>query len=233
MNREKHALLLVGSAKPKQSSTSEALGGYVLQRLEAQGYTTETHFVNRLARGGKATDALLAAIDEASIFILAFPLYVDSPPYLVMKAMEQIAAHRQDQPQRAPVQLVAIANCGFPEAHHNHTALRICRLFAQKADLSWAGGLALCAGQSLNGRPLAEAGGMVRNVRRALDLSADALSRDAPIPQEAVELMAKPLIPKMLYMLLGGVGWRVQARQFGTLGKLWARPFTRARDEER
>jgi len=43
-------------------------------------------------------------------------------------------------------------------------------------------------------------GGMVRNVTRSLDLAAAALAEGKPVPQEAVELMAKPLVPAWGYI---------------------------------
>ena len=48
----------------------------------------------------------------------------------------------------------ALANCGFPEAHHNRTALEICAQFAAAAGMTWAGGLALGAGGAVHGQPL-------------------------------------------------------------------------------
>jgi hypothetical protein len=44
------ALLLVGSAKPEGSSTSESLGGYLLDRLAERGWQTETVLLHRALR---------------------------------------------------------------------------------------------------------------------------------------------------------------------------------------
>lgn len=95
---------------------------------------------------------LFTAVDQADLLILAFPLYVDSLPYLVINALELIAAHRQTQRPPAPTSFVVIANCGFPEAHQNEPALAMCQEFARQAGFVWAGGLALGQGGSLAGR---------------------------------------------------------------------------------
>jgi hypothetical protein len=219
---------LIGSAKPAGQSSSEALGGYLAQRLEAQGIATATTHVARALRTPGRTAELLQAVDRADLFILAFPLYVDTLPYLVTQALERIAAHRQaGTPPAMP--FLAIANCGFPEAHHNATALAICQQFAAAAGFTWAGGLALGAGGAVSGRPLSEAGAMVRQVVQALDLAAAALAAGQPVPAAAISLMAQPLMSPRLYTLMGDVGWRLQARQHGTLRRLGDRPFATAR----
>ena len=123
--------------------------------------------------------------------------------------------------------LAAIVNCGFPESSQNETALRICQQFAREAGFEWAGGLALGAGQSINGRPLADLGGMVRNIAAALDLAAGALAEGGSVLGEAVTAMASPMMPAWTYSLFGGIGWRLQARQHGAQRKLNARPYER------
>ena len=228
MTSPRTALLLVGSAKPAGESSSEALGAHLLVRLAEQGILTETHYVARAMRTEARTQELLHAVDRADLFILAFPLYVDSLPYLVTGALERIAAHRQAQPSpngSPAASFLAIANCGFPEAAHNATALAICRQFADEAGFAWAGGLALGEGGALNGQSLTEAGGMAHNVVAALDLAAVALAESEPVPAEAIALMARPFIPARAYMLMGDVGWLAQARRNRVLTRLRARPF--------
>ena len=225
MNAPKKALFLIGSAKPVGESTSEALATYLAQRLEQQGVTTATMHVARALRTETRTQELLKAIDAADLFVLAFPLYVDALPYLAAEALERIAAHRQVQSSPAPAAFLAIANCGFPEAQHNTTALAICQQFAGAAGFTWAGGLALGAGGAVNGRDLGEAGGMVRNVVQALDLAAAALAAGDPAPAEAAALMAQPMMPVRMYTLMGGLGWRKQAWDNGVYQQLRAQPF--------
>jgi Flavodoxin-like fold len=232
MTSPKTALLLVGSAKPAGDSTSEALGSCLAQRLQERGIATTTMHVARVLRTEERTSALLAAVSAADVVILAFPLYVDSLPYLVTKALERIAAHRLGSHGTAEAaatrpMFLAIANCGFPEAAHNATALAICEQFADEAGFAWAGGLALGEGGAISGRPLAEVSGMARNVVSALDMVAAALAAGRPVPEEAIALMARPFIPALAYMLLGDLGWLMRAGQNRVLTRLGARPFDR------
>ena len=69
---------------------------------------------------------------------------------------------------------------------------------------------------------------MVHNVVAALDLVAAALAAGEPAPEEAVALMARPFIPARAYMLMGDVGWLMQARRNRALTRLAARPFGQA-----
>ncbi len=224
MDTPKHALLLVGSAK-RPHSNSESLGSYLCQQLAEHGFETETLHLYRALRSEEGVEALLAATDRAGVVILAAPLYVDCLPYLVIRALELIAAHRQSDGVPKAQRLVALLNCGFPEAAHNEVALAICRQFAREAGFEWAGGLALGGGEAIGGRPLAELGGMMRHAVQGLDLAAEALAAGRPLPEPAVATMAKSFIPAWTYTLMGGFGWRWRAKKHGAHKKLHARPY--------
>ena len=219
MNSKKRVLLLVGSAK-RPHSTSESLGTYLIDRLGERGFETETLLIHRSFRSDKDRAALLNAIDCSDLLLIAYPLYVDSLPSLVIRAMELINQHHQATKAGKKQRLMVIANCGFPEAQHNDTALAICRQFAREAGFEWAGGLALGGGESINGKSLSEVQGMARNVIKSLDLAANALAEGKVVPQEAVRAMAIPFVPIWAYTLMGGLGWKQQAKKHGTQLKL-------------
>lgn len=224
MSEHGKVLLLVGSAK-RPRSTSESLGEYLLERLRARGSETDTLLIHRSLRSNQHGEALLAAIDRADILVLASPLYVDSLPYLVVRTLELIAKRRERVSEPGGKRFVAIVNSGFPEAMQNGTALAICRKFALESGLGWAGGLALGGGEAINGRPLSEVGRMARRVTRSLDLAAAALAEGKPVPDEAVTLMAKPLVPSWAYTLLGEISWRRRAKRYGVQKNLRDRPY--------
>jgi multimeric flavodoxin WrbA len=210
----KRAVLLVGSPRTRKS-TSQSLGGYLFDQLAARQVQTETFYIHTSLYSPQRMQALQDAVDAADLVLLAFPLYVDSLPAPVIAALERIAARRRGRGGTRP-RFAALVNCGFPEAAHNRTALAICETFARKAGFDWAGALALGAGQGLvHGVPLAEAGGQATPIRKALDLAAAALALGQAIPQEAVNLLAKPVIPAWLYRWIGVIGWRQQAKQYG------------------
>ena len=227
MSDQDSVLLLVGSAKQQGSSTSESLGNYLCERLADHGYTAKTMHVHSALRTEQRVQRLLEAVDDAELIVLAVPLYVDSLPYLVTQALERIAAHRNEtavHSVRAP-RFVAVINCGFPEAHHNDVALAICRQFAANAGLVWAGGLSLGGGGFVGGVPLEQRGRSAQGIRRALELSATSLAAGSAVPQEAAELIAKPVIPARLYATVGDIGWHVTAWRQGIHRHLYDRPF--------
>jgi hypothetical protein len=220
----RRAVLLVGSARPRGTGNSEAIGSYLLERLAEGGMDTEVLYVGRTQRPEKERQ-LMQAVDGADLFVLSTPLYVDALPYLVTRCAERIAKHRTALPIPSPVEFVALVNCGFPEWVHTKTALDICRVFAREAGFRWMGGLGYGAGEAIGGRPLEEVGGLTRSLRQGLDLAAEALLAGRPVPEEAQALLARPAVPSRLYTALGSIGWLRAARRKGTLGKLGNRPL--------
>lgn len=224
MSADNHVVVLIGSPKVNKS-TSESLANYLIEQLAARGAHAEKIHVSKILRSVENMDNLILQVDKADMVVLVSPLYVDSLPYPVTKAFELINEHRKGAGLKKSQKLVAILNCGFPEAHQNNTALAICRLFAREAGFEWSGGLALGMGGTIDGQAVEKLGGMLRNVKRALELTVDAIISGRSVPQEAVELMAKPFIPKWLYILVGHFGWRSTSKKYGANENLWARPY--------
>ena len=158
-----NALLLIGSPRMKKSA-SFTLGQHLLDQLAEYDVAGETHFVKRALRSPEETDALISAVAQADLVILSTPLYVDSLPAPVTRALEILAERLDEHERPSPQQLVTICNSGFPEAEHNDFALAICEQFAHATGFTWAGGLALGAGEAVKGCPLTENEGMARNV---------------------------------------------------------------------
>jgi multimeric flavodoxin WrbA len=220
----RRALLLVGSPKTRKS-TSNSLGEYLFEQLGAQSIQTETIYVHTVLRSTAKMQALLDAVDGADLVTLAFPLYVDSLPAPVIEALERIAAQRQGREPSRRQLFTAIANCGFPEAHHCDTALAICETFARQAGFEWAGALALGGGEMINGAALVEAGGMTIRIRKSLDMAAEALAQGQGIPQAVQDILGKPVVPDWAYRLMGGLGWLRRAKQYGALRSLRHKPY--------
>jgi hypothetical protein len=226
MNTPQTALLLIGSPKPGASS-SASLGTYLVEELEQRGLRTDTVNLTRALRSEEATEAMQAAVAAADLVVLSFPLYIDSLPGPVIRALELIAARRAGVTAAAGDKpaFVAICQCGFPEAEQNEVALEICRNFALATGFEWAGGLAMGAGGTTGGRPLREIRGMLRSAVRALDLAAAELAAGRSLPDEAVRLMAKPAIPGFAYRFVANRQWRGELKKQGATAPLDARPF--------
>jgi hypothetical protein len=227
------ALLIVGSPKTDEPSTSSALGGFLVDRLKQRGWQTESLTLHAKLNRPEGEAELLSATERAGLILLVFPLYADALPYLVTKALSVIAAHGQTgrEPQRR--RLVAVVNSGFPETHQNAMALAICREFASQCGLVWVGGLAFGAGGMIGGQPLTQpkrSGPPIRHVISALEMTATCLADGLPVPAEAVRMVASRQIPfalwNRLYMWMGSKSFEKLAAKNGiTKDKLLAQPY--------
>lgn len=224
MNSKKRVLLLIGSPK-LQSSTSESLGNYLIQKLQTQGFESKILFIHKALKSEDRINKLLTTINNSELIIITFPLYIDCLPYLVIKMMEIVAENCKGKKNLIEQRFACIVNNGFPEPHQNNTAVAICRQFAKETSFNWAGGLQLGGGEAINGKPLHEIKGMARNIIKSLDLAAAALSEDNPIPQEAKNLMAKLIVPAWLYRWMGGMKWKRDSKKHGVNKQLYSRPY--------
>jgi len=225
MSKINKALLLIGSPKG-EDSTSVSLGNYLISKLEEFGIQTEKAFIHRIVNREEKIQSLFEMIDRADLIILSFPLYIDSLPAPIIKAMELIKDERDRIKSKKPKDFIAIVNNGFPEAFQNATAIHICRIFAKDCGFVWKGGVMIGGGGAINGIPLQERGGMVRNVIKGLDIAAYALKDGNDIPQEAIDLASKKFIPTIMYNKFGNLGWRLQARKHGAQKKIKDKPYS-------
>ena len=221
MSESKRVLILTGSSRPGQT-TSQSVGEYLAAALAERGVQAETVCARDALKSDQGIADMLAAIDRADVFILAFPLYVSTLSALVTRALETIAERRVGGERRP---FIAICQGGYPEARQSEAALAICQQFAREANFEWAGGLAFGGGAMIGGQPLEKMGWVTKHVRRALDMTAEAIARGQPVPDEAVKTMAQLLLPTWLILpLLNGV-MRLRLRQQGALKNFRARPF--------
>ena len=200
------ALSLVGSPKVKSLSTSAVLEGYVLKQLKQRGWITESLTLKENLLNSEGQTELLAAIDRANLIVLAFPLYHESLPYLMMKSLEVIAEHLLAHPPENAKQLFALSNNGSPEADRNALALSICQRFAIDTDTIWLGGLAMGAGEALfGGQPIEETKRSgrppVKHIIKALDLASTSLAEGKMVPSKAAKLMRQTPVSLMPFKL--------------------------------
>ena len=224
------ALLLIGSPKGPRS-TSRVLGAALMRRLEAGGMETAEMTAAAALQSTENQHRMHKAVDAAELVVVSFPLYVDGLPAPLVQVLELVADRRRGRLPASPVagpgvqRVAAVVQCGFPEARQNETAIAIVRQFAKEAGFEWAGGLAMGMGGAVAGKPLDKAGGMVRNVVKALDLAAEALLEGRDIPEAAAALMGKRLMPAWLYTFVGNRGMKRSARRHGVLGQVYAKPY--------
>jgi len=222
----RNALLIVGSPKIEQRSTSSILGEYLIELMKSSGWKTEVLTLKGSLNREKGQIELCSAVDRSDLIILAFPLYIDALPYLVTKAFEVIARHKKTSLGKKPQNIFTIINNGFPEFHQNALALAICRFFSDQTGISWAGALALGTGKAIGGEQeltkTKRSGPPVKHVIEALDKAGADLAKGRAVSLNVQSLISKtpiPVVPfgiwRWMFTKLGGQGWKRQAFENG------------------
>lgn len=218
-----NVLLLIGSPKGRNSA-SFMLGSKLAEGLRGHGAAVTYGLVHHGLRSEEETVRLLDAVEAADLVVFTFPLYVDSLPAPLTRLLERIAERRSRMVPATMPRLAVMVQCGFPEAHQCDTAVGICRLFAGRTGMPWAGALAMGMGGSLAGdfRKLPGGG---RNLLEALGRAAESLAKGGNIPLEAARLFSKPLMPRWIYSMFGNLGWRMQMRKNRARRPISHRPY--------
>jgi NAD(P)H-dependent FMN reductase len=218
-----NALLLIGSPKGRKSA-SFTLGSKLAEELRGRGAKARDWFVHLELRSEEGTRRVLDAVDASDLVVLSFPLYVDSLPAPLTRLLELIAERRTRAASSGTPRLAVIVQCGFPESHQCDAAVGICRLFAARTGMRWAGALAMGMGGSI-GDDFRKMPGGGKTVLEALRMAAESLAIGGDIPVEATKLFARPLMPRWLYTLVGNLGWRIQLRKNKAQRPLSYRPY--------
>lgn len=222
MSNTRHALLVVGSGRGKQSN-SHALGSYLLAQLHEAGWTTGSELLLPALKHDDG-QALAATAGRSELLILAFPLYVDSLPAAVIRFLERLVLVRPDAGAE-PSRLAVIVNCGFPGVYHNRLALEVCEQFCRESAWRWAGGLAMGGGEVVNGQDLGSLGWPLRHQRAALERAAADLTGEGRVSEQAIAEMAKPAIPVWFYLWRANQGFQLEAAKHGVGDCLDRRPY--------
>ena len=189
----RHILILDGSPKNTHSTTT-VLSNFLGEKLSGKGMDISRKKIRSALASEGNMDGLMAQARASDLIFLIFPLYVDGPPYNVIRAMELMKTHLIDREANSRKTFMALCQSGM-EVHKNRIALRICECFAKDLGFKSGGTFALGFGGVLNGAALTSLNRLTRNVQQALDLMADSIAKGRDIPAETQRLLEKPLMP--------------------------------------
>lgn len=94
-------------------------------------------------------DDIIDSINTSNTIVLAFPLYVDSPPSLTLKFLDYIIDNKINLDNKL---VYIIINCGFREGEQNLTAVNIIKRWCEKTNSQYACSILIGAGEIV-GKP--------------------------------------------------------------------------------
>ncbi len=166
----------------------------------------------------------IKSFNKADKIILSLPIYENSVPAAVLKLFE-IALSNKENLSCKDREIMVITNSGFPEVEASKCAIETCSLFADKMGFNWMGGFAVAPGELIGGKKLDEAGSSMKKLIQLLDIIAEKIHNNETIPQEAFNLMSKPLISPFMYRFFGGFILRKEIKKVGK-EKFFSRPLS-------
>lgn len=129
--------LINGSPKRKDSAS-----GLILKELQGL-IPSENEIINLHFTKKQPVSSDLELLQDCSIMVFAFPLYVDSLPSHLLSCLVRLEEYLKHAAFSKDCTVYAIANCGFYEGSQNALALDIMENWCSKAGVIWGGGLGM------------------------------------------------------------------------------------------
>ncbi|MBO6205783.1 MAG: flavodoxin family protein [Lachnospiraceae bacterium] len=141
-------------------------------------------------------------MNDAEMIVLGMPLYVDGIPSAPLRFMEWM----EKSGRRGNKKVYVIANMGFYESSQIGNLMGMVRMWCEKCDYSYCGGLAIGAGEMMGklmtGKNIEK--GPAANVGKGLRKLAGVIDRASLME----DIYADPnKFPRAFYMLAGNLSW--------------------------
>jgi hypothetical protein len=115
-------------------------------------------------------DEILDSINNSSILVFAFPLYVDSPTSITLKFMDYVIDNKI---KLSGKMVYFIVNCGFLEGKQNITAINVVKRWCNKVDAIYGSSLLIGAGEIIGNKQYSF---ISNNARKKLNEFANTIS---------------------------------------------------------
>lgn len=92
----------------------------------------------------KEYEEILNSMKKSDAIVLAFPLYVDSPPSIVLEFLDYIIDEKIRLENK---KIYVIINCGFREGKQNITGINIIKRWCEKVGAIYASSIMIGAGE--------------------------------------------------------------------------------------
>lgn len=223
----KKVVLIDGSPRLEEKTASAGFLARVDATLKDGEFEKQFIHVRKSLKNGPEAD--YEKLLEADALVLAFPLYYFCLPGLLMRFLEDYEKYlREHGGQKKSAKVYAIVNCGFPEPEINAEAIRVIGCFSRHIGARFRFGVLIGGGPMISSL---EGAGPAKKSYEKLEAAAWAMVSD--LLSEAAETPENVLIqvsfPRRLYLFMGDVGWKQQARKNGLKkADLYRRPYQQA-----
>lgn len=89
-------------------------------------------------------EEILKSIKKSEVIVFSFPLYVDSPPSMLLEFLDYIIDNKINLTNKL---VYIIINCGFREGIQNKTAIDIMKNWCNKTNAKYASSILIGAGE--------------------------------------------------------------------------------------
>ncbi|MBN2093403.1 NAD(P)H-dependent oxidoreductase [candidate division KSB1 bacterium] len=194
----KSEILLLSGSYRGNNTTSNSILKYLSQHIENENYVISHLKLSSHVPDTKNDEAIFNHINKADLIVMCSPKYNLSLPAPVMYLFEMLY---QRKSELVPKTRKFISILQFEAPVGGSTAQKICHNFSDNMGFHWYGSLTLPGAGEINGKPLEESGNMMKNIRKAIILTAKAISNDQPVPEKARKIGAKQM-PTWLIILI-------------------------------
>jgi NAD(P)H-dependent FMN reductase len=212
-------VMIIGSPRLKHS-TSYAIADYLKNGLSKQGWTVDILFAHQAITNETTMEELLIKTDQTDIIGIIFPLYVDSIPGPLIQVLETMSEHMT---KKTDQKIFTIVNSGFPEPHQSQLAVDMIENFSKECQDTFIGGLTIGAGGVIGGKPIEQIKHRSKRLMTALHLTIQDLVETQTISERAVQILSKPIFPKILYNIFANISWAKRSKKYGS-PDLYQRP---------
>lgn len=152
----------------------------------------------------------LEELSKAEVFILAFPLYVDSLPAHLISCLYDMENYFKGKNNN--IKVYALVNSGFYDAIQNKHALEIIKNWCTHCNFTFGQGVGIGAGGMLSSiKNIPSGKGVKRNISKAYEMVANNIL----LGNTDENIFVSPNFPRVLYKLFAEISWRKQIKANG------------------
>ena len=236
----KKIILLNGSPKGEHASSNIILDDF--KKLERNNSSNnnecdieyEKFHIMDLVKNKEEISIVKESIVTSDAVIIAFPLYVDCLPSIVIQFLYEIQnmlnkQHKQSEEKNEKsseinCKVYTIVNNGFPEGEQNKVACEIVKNFCKSVNIQWGGAVGIGMGGMVSGvKDVPMKAFIKKNYRNALEKIFNSIESGESLKEN---IYTEFNFPKKMYLSMGTKGWYKRAKLNG-IGKerLFARPY--------